>query len=405
MLPTFNSPSSLPRLSINKDHSPRRSLAKPWLTASPTTYSGIPSTYPRSGSSGTDTRLSNILRSRTRVTNLAMVILLSVLGLSLFGNMRTWAGKVEGDGVVWEKDSDGTIGRSTGGKGKGLRIGSVKSIEDTMSKSDGFGGLDHLIVVAGHAIWTGSDPELRDQDDQWLLDPIQRGGRTVRAILEHIKAASDLAVTDAKSLLVFSGGQTRRSATHTEGQSYLTLALASSMLPHTTAPAGQEADKGESDVPSVSPFPRATSEDFALDSYENLLFSIARFKEYTSNYPKKITVVGFTLKEPRFETLHRKAIRFPSNAFEYVGIDLEGDLTEFREGEKKFGFDQFKRDLYGCHEFLTEKRRGRNVFRRWHPYHSSAPQLRALMENCPSLNEDDHPVEQDLFKGPLPWDP
>ena len=62
-------------------------------------------------------------------------------------------------------------------------------------------------------------------------------------------------------------------------------------------------------------------EEFARDSYENLLFAVARFYEITGKYPKKITIVGFEYKRERFERVHRRAIRFPKADFHYVGID------------------------------------------------------------------------------------
>lgn len=77
-----------------------------------------------------------------------------------------------------------------------------------------------------------------------------------------------------------------------------------------------------------------TTEDDALDSFENLLFSIARFHEYTGHYPFKITVVGFEIKRRRFTELHRAALRWPEDRFHYIGIDVEGqDLTPARNGE------------------------------------------------------------------------
>ena len=41
---------------------------------------------------------------------------------------------------------------------------------------------------------------------------------------------------------------------------------------------------------------RAVVEDFARDSLENLLFSIARFRQVTGRYPARFTVVGFDFK-------------------------------------------------------------------------------------------------------------
>ena len=60
---------------------------------------------------------------------------------------------------------------------------------------------------------------------------------------------------------------------------------------------------------------RVVSEEFARDSYENLLFSLCRFFEMTGRYPEKLTVVGFGFKEKRFTDLHRKAVRFPKERF------------------------------------------------------------------------------------------
>ena len=56
---------------------------------------------------------------------------------------------------------------------------------------------------------------------------------------------------------------------------------------------------------------RVVSEEFARDSYENVLFSLCRFHEITGRYPEKVTVIGFGFKEKRFMELHRKAVRFP----------------------------------------------------------------------------------------------
>lgn len=44
---------------------------------------------------------------------------------------------------------------------------------------------------------------------------------------------------------------------------------------------------------------RVTTEEFALDSYQNLLFGIMRFKEVTGRWPAKITVVGYEMKRRR----------------------------------------------------------------------------------------------------------
>jgi hypothetical protein len=92
---------------------------------------------------------------------------------------------------------------------------------------------------------------------------------------------------------------------------------------------------------------RVATEEYALDSYQNLLFAIARFREVTGNWPGKITVVGYGMKrrryvswlillesaDGRFELLHARAIGWPEDRFEYLGIDDDGDTTQHYAGE------------------------------------------------------------------------
>ena len=48
-------------------------------------------------------------------------------------------------------------------------------------------GLNHLILVPGHAIWKGGDPQLRRDVDQWVLEPYQKVGGRVDAFFAHIQ--------------------------------------------------------------------------------------------------------------------------------------------------------------------------------------------------------------------------
>jgi len=225
--------------------------------------------------------------------------------------------------------------------------------------------------VPGHAIWKGADPEKRTQDSEWILEPYQKGSGRTRVFWEHIVTGAELALEDERSLLVFSGGQTRPGSVYTEAQSYFRLALAAKVLPSAHSP------------PRL--FRRATTEDYALDSYQNLVFSIARFHEVTGRYPTWVTIVGYAMKKRRFEELHGKAIRWPEGKLVYVGID--GDqkhaMDESKKGELTNAYLPYKKDAYGCHSTLVSKRITRNPFLRFHPYWASAKELRELLEWCP----------------------
>ncbi len=109
-------------------------------------------------------------------------------------------------------------------------------------------------------------------------------------------------------------GSTRPSTPITEAISYMSLAMALNLFP-------------PAELSGSSLFNRTATEDYALDSYQNLLFSVARFREVTGHYPARITVVGYGLKHRRYEELHRRALRWPLDTghWNYYGIDMEDD--------------------------------------------------------------------------------
>ena len=147
--------------------------------------------------------------------------------------------------------------------------------------------------------------------------------------------------------------------------------------------------------------PRVTTEWFALDSFQNLVFSIARFYEYTGNYPEKITVVSHGFKEFRFKELHRKAIAFPEGRFEFVGIDPPVMRTESAEkvrASEKETSGEWERDPYACtvEGALWEKRKSRGWSKRGNGYWDRCEEMRGLLTWCPSGG-------QKWFEGSLPW--
>ncbi|KAL7559748.1 hypothetical protein ACA910_003328 [Epithemia clementina (nom. ined.)] len=242
----------------------------------------------------------------------------------------------------------------------------------------------NLIIVAGHSVTTSGHLEDADQDElDWFLLPYQKEKGLPNAIVAHISAGIEAASRDPESLLVFSGGETRPAAgPDTEGSSYFRVADAMNLWP------------ANANVRS-----RALAEEFARDSFENLLFSICRFYEVTKKYPEKITVVSFSFKETRFSAMHAKALRWPDSKFYYVGVDPDPssgfDLAESTKGEMENARRPFEDDPYGCSSpVLQVKRKERNPFHRTPPYLLSCPDMKELLQYCgPSL----FPAEK------IPW--
>lgn len=246
----------------------------------------------------------------------------------------------------------------------------------------------HLIVVAGHSVTVTGHLEDADVDEvDWYLLDYQRGRGLPAAIVGHIRAGLAAARRDPQALVVFSGGETRAATgPETEASSYYRVADAMNLWAGTEAVGEQQQQPSSVDA-TATLRARTVTEEFATDSYENLLFSICRFYEVTQSYPTKITMVSFTFKRRRFVELHAPALRWPSDQFAYIGVDPPPstgfDLEQATRGEAENAARPFESDPYGCHSaVLLEKRRARNPFYRTPPYTVSCPDLRELLRHC-----------------------
>jgi len=281
----------------------------------------------------------------------------------------------------------------------------------------------HLVVVAGHSVLVSGDLANAGRSDSvWYLYDYQRHRGLPRAIVSHVQAGVRIAAEDERALLVFSGGETRAlTGPNSEGGSYFRVADAldlwdgrdafakedggdgrrSETTSAAAAAGGDEAvgDGGATPPPRSTVRARTVTEEYATDSFENLLFSICRFREITGSYPRKISLVSFSFKRLRFETLHAEALRWPLDRFDYVGVDPPAstgfDLEESSEGERNNSLQPFREDPYGCHtEVLQRKRRERNPFARKAPYELTCPEMRDLLLWCgPEL----------IPEGNVPW--
>ncbi|SNX82576.1 uncharacterized protein MEPE_01282 [Melanopsichium pennsylvanicum] len=368
---------------------------------------------------GSGLSLHERLSARSRVTNLGIVLLLGLAGLSALLNLRF---------MLFSHHQPPSIPQGFIEFHGQTPYSLSSSVPPPRNGAD---HLNHLVVVTGHAIWAGCDVKGKDNDENWVLEEYQRGG-SVNTFYKHIEKGLQLTNEDPNALLVFSGGQTRPNSLQTEAESYYSLAIATnlevpmiagSLSNTTTTTTTTTTATASSSVGALAHAnaavatrhglqdARMTTENFALDSFENLLFSIARFREYTGHYPSRITVVGYGFKKARFEDLHAKAVRWNTRGFlrngertfQYVGIDDElsdSEASAQYRGEKLKAFNLFDKDMYGCHGRLRQKRIERNPTRRFHPYMSSAPEIADLLNWCPAPDSG----LQGLYPENLPWD-
>ena len=142
-------------------------------------------------------------------------------------------------------------------------------------------GLKNVVVVAGHSVlrYTENSP---DENESWYLEPYMEIQGQAATFVEHIRMRIEAAARDPSAILLFSGGTTKiKAGPMTEAQSYWTVAEKLNWF-------------GHEDVRH-----RAFTENFARDSFENLLFSLCRFNELTSEYPESVAVVSYQFKKQR----------------------------------------------------------------------------------------------------------
>ena len=264
------------------------------------------------------------------------------------------------------------------------RINSLYDGEKSLFKK--LSHVDTLIMVPGHAVLQKLDLNyIWDDEESWFLFPYQKGHNFPQIIKQHISTGIDMAIKNENSILIFSGGETRANVGPlSEGASYFFAANTLNEMKNNL--------QG-----------RVYIEEHARDSFENLIFSICRFKEVTGTYPSKIYVVGFDFKKERFEKLHRYAIGFPAKSFKYIGLKPEQQSFPYQaalNGEKK-AIESFKQDYYGCGNELFSKIIKRNPFVVPIPYELTAPELRDLLHWCgPQLYTEAHSTTSEST---LPW--
>ncbi|KAI2625661.1 hypothetical protein GGR54DRAFT_509388 [Hypoxylon sp. NC1633] len=204
---------------------------------------------------------------------------------------------------------------------------------------------EHLIIVCCHGIWLGG-PARGYNQDEWLIAEFQRG--ETPTFIEHIKAGLRVLRDDKKSVLMFSGGPTRKETQLSEASSYANLAGANAYF---------------GIVSENEAYKRILCEERALDSYFNVLFSLVRFWYDYETWPRKMTIVSHAFKRERLVDCHCAAIGFPLDQVEFVGVDPPGIIDGTNEAVAKGiaeAVAQWKDDPYGIGEVLASKRRKRN---------------------------------------------
>ncbi|KAK9470647.1 uncharacterized protein V1510DRAFT_422345 [Dipodascopsis tothii] len=251
---------------------------------------------------------------------------------------------------------------------------------------------NHLIILPCHSIWKGYEGFDKARPgvnpDEWTLASFQRENLDNLIFIKHIEEAVRQLNEDPEAILLFSGGQTNKSAGPiSEAQSYWFLGQALGLY----------------DEPAIRA--RISTEEFARDSFENTLFSIYRFKELTQVFPKRLTIVGFKFKEDRFVQQHAKHLGLQTSNVSYIGIDpelhnsqlygkveagersayaieLEHYMKNLRGLEYKNAVQHFATDPTSSKSPLLDKKSGRDPYHRGFAYENKNS-IDALIQGLP----------------------
>lgn len=158
----------------------------------------------------------------------------------------------------------------------------------------------HLIICCCHSIYhpqtsqnSSNSNTMRSapgtNPSDWLLAPFQKDEQTT--FLEHARTSIELLASTPDSLLVFSGGFTDPNIRLSEAGSYLRLCEGNDFW--------GKRNEGEGEGLRE----RIILEENALDSLQNLLFSILEFWKKEGRWPERITIISMGFKEKRFMEL------------------------------------------------------------------------------------------------------
>ena len=290
---------------------------------------------------------------------------------------------------------------------------------------------DHLIILPCHGIWkidsTTNANNYGQLSDQWYLAPFQlEGNDHLVFIKQSLRAIEELLYDYDRSVVLFSGSQTKVDAGPiSEAQSY--FVLMKKLVNSATTKDGFEQLTHLFDKETMLSLENIVkqldlhniiantlfsngyinTEEYALDSFDNLLYSILRFKEITECYPKSITIVGFGFKEARFLNYHAMALDIPKNVIRYISYDPEPSnysqeqLNKYFENltymERKNALSLFENDWYAKKEILTKKKNSRNPYKRIPTYEG----LKLLHFNDMKSTDEEH--FEEYIKGKMPW--
>ncbi len=158
----------------------------------------------------------------------------------------------------------------------------------------------YLVLVPCHGVYVGTERRHAYTPDYWISKFRNEG----EFYTEHLMAGLKEAAQGQQYMFMPSGGMTMWAAGPvSEGESYWFLA--------------DQFNWGTDSSIRNRTFP----ETFARDSFENLLFSIARYVKLVGEMPKDIIICGWAFKKERY-AIYADALRLRNGQMHYLEVNM-----------------------------------------------------------------------------------
>jgi hypothetical protein len=141
------------------------------MLPSPVSVTGRMRTFRSQIGSRQSNNFIDLLLTRSRITNLGLVLLSFATFISLLFNFYHYSSSL----IQYSH-------RPYTSQSQSLDYDPTQ----TITREAWVSSLEHLIIVPGHAIWKGSDPQKKHLDSEWILEDYQKGGGRVQAFWDHI---------------------------------------------------------------------------------------------------------------------------------------------------------------------------------------------------------------------------
>lgn len=244
---------------------------------------------------------------------------------------------------------------------------------ENIPRQDSPDTLKTLVIVPGHAsfkreINPENLPSTDDilQDGNFALQPFQKGEPPF--YIDHMRAGIELSQhLGNQALLVPSGGFTRHESVidpnTVEGTSWseaATYHAAAERLGLWLPGVNREIGKAATMWVQL--------DEYARDSFENILGGVHAFWELAGRFPDRVVIVGWAFKEERFRQ-HASALGISRSKIDYHGVNNppENDLPGAERGEAATRA-AFLEDPFGERGDLAKKRLERDVLSRGVPF-------------------------------------